>query len=117
MKTAVHLLSTLLIIALASLSQARPEIIKPNIYYYAEDYVNNGEVHDIADEKNYEEVFKNYEYFETQYDAAKRVILFRHYKRGDVIWEERYGYHDNGKLATKEVKKEGKPVEKFTFKP
>ena len=115
MKSAPLMLLALLILAHASSSEARPEIIKPGICYYAEDYVENKGVHDIAEEKNYEEVFKNYEYFETQYDASKRVILFRHYKQGDVVWEEKYAYHGNGKLARKEVIKEGKPAEKSTF--
>ena len=117
MKNAIQLTFTLLILTLTATIEARPEIIKPGIFYYAEEYVKTGETHDLAEEKNYEEVFKNYEYFETQYDAEKRVILFRHYKRGDVVWEERYSYHGKGALATKVIKKEGKPDEKITFGP
>jgi len=115
MKKTSLLLSAILILAITSISQAKPETIKPGLSYFAEDYVTTDRISEITVEKNFEEVFKNYEYFESVYDEKKRVKIFRAYKRGDVVLTEYYSYDSSGKLKEKKVEKEGKATETITF--
>jgi hypothetical protein len=68
-------------------------------------------VRDIAAEKNYEEVYQFYSYYEAIYDANERVVVFKEYKRGDVIREDRYRYGSDGSLVERSVALPGKPVE------
>ena len=102
-KIRISLLSIFLVLAFFSSSEARPERIKPGISYFAEDYTTKDNVSDITIEKNYEEVFKNYEYYEAVYDDKERVKIFRGYKRGDVVLKEEYFYSSKGSLAKKVV--------------
>jgi len=60
--------------------------------YYSDEYFQEGVVRDIEAEKNYEEVYQFYTYYEVIYDSSKRVKVFREYKRGEVIHEEHYQY-------------------------
>ena len=115
MKKASILLSAILMLAMVSISQARPEKIKPGLSYFAEDYATTGNISEIKVEKNFEEVFKNYEYFESVYDEKMRVKIFRGYKRGDVILTEHYTYGADGKLKEKKIEREGKSTETVTF--
>lgn len=115
MKRTSLLLSAILILAMVSTSQARPEKIKSGLSYFAEDYVTTGNVSEITVEKNFEEVFKNYEYFESVYDEKNRVKIFRGYKRGDVILTEHYTYGADGKLKEKKIEREGKATESITY--
>ena len=104
MNKTIHLLLLIFILmAAADFSEARPERIKPGLSYYSEEYTTAGNVSDIAEQKNYEEVFKNYEYYEAVYDDKKRVKIFRAYKRGEIVLTERYFYRPGGKLAKKEI--------------
>ena len=109
------LLSILILLAAAGLSEGRPERIKPGLSYYSEDCITKGNVSDIAEEKNYEEVFKNYEYYEAVYDDKKRVKIFRAYKRGEILLTERYVYRPDGRLAKKEITDSKSRVETITF--
>ena len=109
------LLTTLILLAVAGLSEARPERIKPGLSYYSEDCITKGKVSDIDEEKNYEEVFKNYEYYEAVYDDLKRVRIFRAYKRGEVLLTERYFYRPDGRLAKKEITDSKSSLETITF--
>ncbi len=88
----------LLLLAPAPHTQARPEVIKEGISYYADEDIQTGAVRDLVDEKNIEEVYQFYTYFEAIYDHLDRVTVFKEYKRGAVIQEEHYSY--NGKNAT-----------------
>ncbi len=96
-------------------TQARPENIKPNLSYYADDFTVKDGVSELGEEKNYEEVFKNYEYFETIYDEQRRPSIFRAYKRGKVIRTEHYFYNNDGKLIKKEITQKDKPTETMPF--
>ncbi len=116
MKKVKLLLITIFILsASASLSEARPERIKPGLSYYSEDYSTVDKVSDIAEEKNYEEVFKNYEYYEAVYDDKKRVKTFRAYKRGEIVLTKRYFYRPDGRLAKKEITDSKSSLETITF--
>ncbi len=114
-KTIPLLLAVFILMAAAGLSEARPERIKPGLSYYSEDYRTAGNVSDIAEEKNYEEVFKNYEYYEAVYDDKKRVKIFRAYKRGEVILTERYFYRPDGRLSKKEITDSKNKLKTITF--
>ena len=115
MKRASLLFWAIFTLAAVSISEARPEKITPGLSYFAEDYVTTGNISEITVEKNFEEVFKNYEYFESVYDDNKKVKIFRAYKRGDVILTEHYSYGPDGRLKEKKIEREGKPAETVTF--
>lgn len=102
---------SLLLAVLPVKAGARPAKIKPGIAYYADDYTVKEGIAELGEERNYEEVYKNYEYYEAFYDEQDRIKIFRAYKRGEVVWEERYFYHPDGSAAKKEVMKKGKPRE------
>jgi len=115
MKITPLILSAIFILAMASIAQAKPEKITPGLSYFAEDYVTAGNVSEITVEKNFEEVFKNYEYFESVYNDNKKVKIFRAYKRGDVILTEYYSYGADVKLKEKKIEREGKEAEVIKF--
>jgi len=79
--------------------------------YYSDDFVVAGLVHDLAAEKNYEEVYQFYSYYEVIYDAQERVTIFKEYKRGELIRTEEYRYQPSGDLLERRTLRPGKPVE------
>lgn len=87
--------------------QGRPETIRPGISYYSDDYAVTGGVADLVGEKNYEEVYRNFEYYEAVYDGQGRVVRFIAYKRGEEDWRERYLYGPSGRAYAKEVTQVG----------
>jgi len=91
-----------ILILASSAALARPEIIKEGILYYSDESFQTGVVKDIVAEKNYEEVYQFYTYYEVAYDAEARVKIFKEYKKGEVIFEEHYQYSEDGK-ATNEI--------------
>ena len=90
---------------------ARPERIKPGISDYSDDFVVADLVCDLADEKNYEEVYQFYSYYEAVYDTQKRVVLFKEYKRGELIRTDEYRYRSSGSLLERRTLRPGMPVE------
>jgi hypothetical protein len=113
------LLAALSLIAIfgASVVEARPEKIRQDVSYYSDDYHEAGGVRDIAEEKNYEEVYQFYTFYEVVYDAQARVKVFKEYKRGDVIREDRYRYGDDGALVEHTVQAPGKPAASVPVAP
>ncbi|MDP6980372.1 MAG: hypothetical protein QF570_17530 [Myxococcota bacterium] len=97
--------------SLADTAHARPEKIEPGVPYYSDDFVTDGLVHDIAQEKNYEEVYQFYTYYEVIYDEKQRVVVFTEYKRGDVLRRDEYAYDAAGNLATRTTKRPGQEPE------
>jgi hypothetical protein len=102
--------------ALIDAASARPETIRAGVSYYSDELVESGPVRDIGIERNYEEVFKLYRYYEVLYDESERVVRCLEYKRGDVIREDTYRYADDGSLLEhvtdpplEEAKPESKP--------
>ncbi len=81
----------------------RPEIIREGMSYYSDEYFEQGAVKDIVAEKNYEEIYQFYTYYEVIYDSAERVKIFREYKQGEVIYEEHYLYDEQGVLIKNSV--------------
>jgi len=91
-----------------------PEKVRPGESYYSAELAeptNRGLVRALGPEKNYEEVYQFYTYYEFVYDEGGRVILFREYKRGDVIRTEKYHYDASGLLTKRVVAQPGKPDE------
>lgn len=89
----------------ASPAWARPESPKPGLPFYSDAYETRGDVSEIKGEKNLEEVYQNYEYFESRYDEKLRPVLFRAYKKGEVVLTEHYSYDASGKLEKKRVER------------
>lgn len=111
-------LSLLLIIlhfAFVNAASASPETIKAGRLYYADEYEIKSNIAQLGEERNHEEVFKNYNYYEASYDEHKRIILFRAYKKGEVEWEEHYTYHPGGGLASRKIIEQGKPEQLENF--
>ena len=99
--------------ALAAPASARPETIRAGVSYYSDELIERGPVRDIGVERNYEEVFKLYRYYEVLYDESERVGRCLEYKRGDVIREDTYRYAADGSLlehVTDPPRKEAKSV-------
>jgi hypothetical protein len=70
--------------------------------YYSDEYALEGDVHRLGEEKNLEEVYQYYTYYEAIHDEEQRVVIFKKYLRGDLDWTERYTYDRKGSLAQKE---------------
>ena len=98
-----HSFYILLICLVAVPAWARPEIIREGIPYYSNEYFQEGAVKDIVSEKNYEEIYQFYTYYEVIYDSAGLVTVFKEYKQGEVIFEEHYHYDDQGALIKNSV--------------
>jgi hypothetical protein len=90
LRRTVSLIACLLLIAPAV--QSRPEVIRADMKYYSDEYFDEGIVRDIEGEKNYEEIYQHYTYYEVIYDSLGRVKVFKEYKQGTVIYEALYRY-------------------------
>jgi hypothetical protein len=88
---------------LSSAVFARPEIIKEDIVYYSDDFFQTGMVRDIVAEKNYEEIYQFYTYYEVSYDVKARVKIFKEYKQSEVIFEEHYQYAIDGTVTYERI--------------
>ena len=94
---------------LAPAVHSRPEVIRAGMKYYSDEYFENGLVKDIEAEKNYEEIYQHYTYYEVIYDSRERVTVFKEYKQGAVILEERYRYVSDPPSVERTVLLPGKP--------
>ncbi len=83
--------------------EAKPERIRAGIAYYSDSYVVTNGIPDLGPEKNYEEVYLFYEFFEAHYDEQGRVIRFVGYKRGEVVWQAVFAYRADGTPLRREV--------------
>jgi hypothetical protein len=92
---------------LPSAAGARPEQARPGEIYYSDDYVEQGGVRDLSGEKNYEEVYQFYRYYEAIYDEAGRVKSFKEFVRGELVRSESYRYDTEGELIEKRVSRPG----------
>lgn len=96
---------------LAADASARPEKVRAGHSYYSDSEITTDLIRDLVGEKNYEEVYQNYRYYEAVYDAEERVIRFVEYVRGDVVGTETYTYGPDGALVERVVKRPGEPAE------
>jgi hypothetical protein len=90
---------------------------QPGIAYYSDEYVLDGEVYQLGEEKNLEEVYQYYTYYEAIHDDVGRVATFKRYLRGDLDWTERYTYDRKGRMVRKEHLRPGHPPEVTNFDP
>jgi hypothetical protein len=97
--------------ALSISASARPERIRAGYSYYSDGYSVQGAIYDLAEEKNYEEVYQSYRYYEARYDEAGRVVRFVEYVRGEMARTEEYRYGDAGALIERIVRRPGKEAE------
>ncbi len=110
--------ATILILAVVLGSQpahSRPEKIKPGDSYYSDEVTSVGQVEDIVGEKNYEEVYQLYTYYEVIYDDSDRVKIVKEYKRGELLRTESYQYNAAGGLKTKTTQRPGEPTETLSI--
>lgn len=107
LRRAVSLIVCLMLLAPAV--QARPEVIRAGMKYYSDEYFEDGPVKDLEAEKNYEEIYQHYTYYEAVYDTEGRVTVFKEYKQGAVILEERYRYIAEPPGVERTVLLPGKP--------
>ena len=91
------------VLAHADPTDARPERIRPGIAYYSAEFVARGGVSDLGEERNYEEVYRHYAYYEAVYDQQGRVVTFTVYERGAWTRRERYRYDDDARRVTRET--------------
>lgn len=82
----------------AALASARPESIRAGVSYYSDELVESNSIRDIGAERNYEEVYQSYTYYEVLYDERERVNRCLEYKRGEVIRQDTYRYSADGSL-------------------
>jgi hypothetical protein len=101
--------------ALPALGWARPEKIRAGVSYYSDDLVESGPVRDIGAERNYEEVFKRYTYYEVLYDQNERVITCFEYERGELIRTDTYRYSGDGSLLERLIAVPGEPAKPGTL--
>ncbi len=115
MRTRVAIaLAWLAVVGFVSDLAARPETVRAGESYYSDDYRRVDGVRDIVGEKNFEEVYQFYTYYEVVYDEQERVSVFKEYKRGEIIRLEQYRYGTDGKLVERVVQRPGEPPEVIT---
>ncbi|MDH5752437.1 MAG: hypothetical protein OEZ59_08480 [Deltaproteobacteria bacterium] len=85
-----------LLITLSTAALGRPVVMKPDVPFFSDAYVEKNGISDIGPEKNYEEVYRNYNYYQAVYDAKGRVVKFTVFKRGEKEREETYAYTSGG---------------------
>jgi hypothetical protein len=111
MKRSIAGLAALAVFVFAAQAAARPENVRPGHSYYSDSDSAVGLVRDIVGEKNFEEVYQLYSYYEAIYDAEERVVRFVEYVRGDVAQVERYTYGPDGSLVERVLERPGEPPE------
>lgn len=80
-----------------------PYEIKAGVPYYSDEYTVNNGVSELGEEKNYEEIYQYYNYYEAIFDSEKRIVTFKAYERGNVEFSESYHYDDEGRLTKKMI--------------
>ncbi len=83
--------------------QFKPYKIKAGVAYYSDEYTVTNGVSELGEEKNFEEVYQYYNYYEAVFDSQEHIVLFKAYLRGTVDFSEIYFYDNEGKLEKKEV--------------
>ena len=91
------------LLASAKPAGARPERIRPGHSYYSDSVEMRGGVSDLGQERNFEEVYQHYTYYEAVYDDRGRVVSFIVYERGDWMRREHYRYDEVARQITLET--------------
>lgn len=86
-----------------------PHAVKAGLAYYAAEDGVLGLTRGLREERNLEEVYRNYSYFEATYDEAGRVVEFIEYKQGEVVLTETYTWVDGVHTQTKRERPGAEP--------
>ena len=84
--------------------QFQPYEIKADISYYSDEYTSLEGISELGEEKNFEEVYQNYNYYEAIFDSQERIVTFNAYEKGVIEFSEIYYYEGEGRPVRKEVK-------------
>jgi hypothetical protein len=82
----------------------QPYKIKAGVSYYSNEYSTEEGVSELGEEKNLEEVYQNYNYYEAIFDAQERIVTFNAYKQGAIEFSETYSYDKQGRPEKKLIK-------------
>ena len=91
----------MIILLVPQVGISKPEKIKPGVIYYSDETEEVDGIEDLIGEKNFEEVYRNYTYFEAVYDQQKRISILKEFERGELIRTVRFQYHSDGRLLKK----------------
>ena len=83
----------------------KPYEIKAGVSYYSNEYSSDNGLSKLGEEKNLEEVYQNYNYYEAIFDAQERIVTFNAYKQGAIEFSESYYYAEDGQPEKKLIKK------------
>ncbi len=108
MKKLVLLIIMALVILLSSpavfsADQFQPYEIKAGMSYYSDEYTTHNDISALGEEKNIEEVYQNYNYYEAIFDDQERIVIFNAYEKGLIEFSETYSYDGDGRLVKKVV--------------
>ena len=103
-KIVLSLLLILVSSAAFSSEKFQPYEIKPGVSYYSDEFTMQNGVAELGEEKNFEEVYQFYNYYEAVFDTDERIVTFKAYLRGDLEFSESYFYDDGGNPAKKIVR-------------
>jgi hypothetical protein len=90
--------------AMLCAGQFKPYEIHAGASYYSNEYTSNNGIAELGDEKNIEEVYQNYNYYEAVFDDQERIVIFKAYEKGAIEFSETYSYDESGHQAHKVVK-------------
>ena len=92
-----------------------PYEIKAGMSYYSDEYSSSDGLSELGEEKNFEEVYQYYNYYEAVFDSQERIVIFKAYKQGVVEFSETYSYDTDGSLIKKEIKNSDGSISLVTF--
>jgi hypothetical protein len=92
-----------------------PYEIKAGTSYYSDEYSSSNGLSELGEEKNFEEVYQYYNYYEAVFDSQERIVIFKAYKQGVVEFSETYSYDTDGSLIEKEIKNSDGSISLVTF--
>ena len=92
-----------------------PYEIKAGMSYYSDEYAITNGISELGEEKNFEEVYQNYNYYEAVFDSQEQIIVFKAFKQGVVEFSETYFYDEDGKRIKKEIKSSDGSISTVVF--
>ncbi len=92
-----------------------PYEIQADISYYSDEYSTTDGRSELGEEKNFEEVWQNYNYYEAVFDSLARMVIFKAYKQGSVEFSETYYYEDSDKPVKKVIETSDGTMTVVTF--
>ncbi|MCP4001888.1 MAG: hypothetical protein GY727_13350 [Gammaproteobacteria bacterium] len=82
-----------------------PYLIEAGMSYYSDEYSISNDIAELGEEKNFEEVYQNYNYYEAVFNSQEQIVIFKAFTQGVVEFSETYFYDEDGKQVKKEIKK------------